>query len=149
MTSMAMINEFVTQPALALVGMSRSGKKFGNLAYRTLVSKGYRVYPIHPDATTIHGIRCYSDFADLPERIDSALVVLPPAKALNAIRRAAEAGIRRVWLQQGSESPDVLTACQELQIDVISGHCILMFARPSSYHKVHRWIWDVLGKVPA
>src|SRR5262245_42221723 len=56
MSSMAMINEFVSQPALALMGMSRSGKKFGNLAYRTLVSNGYRVYPIHPEATTIAGV---------------------------------------------------------------------------------------------
>jgi hypothetical protein len=146
---MAMIDEFVSQPALALMGMSRSGKKFGNFAYRELVSKGYRVYPIHPDVKAIHGVRCYSDFEDLPERIGGALVVLPPAKALSAIRKAAAAGIRRVWLQQGSESPDVIKACQELGIDAISGECLLMFTRPTSYHKVHRWLWGLLGKLPA
>jgi len=149
MSSMATIDEFVSQPALALMGMSRSGKKFGNLAYRTLVAKGYRVYPIHPEATTIAGVRCYPDFPSLPEQVDSALLVLPPAQALAAVRKAAAAGIRRVWLQQGSESPAVLRACQELHIDVIWEQCILMFARPSSYHKVHRWIWNALGKVPA
>jgi len=144
-----MIDEFVSQPALALMGMSRLGKKFGNFAYRALVSKGYRVYPIHPDAKAIDGIRCYFDVADLPERVESALVVLPAAKALTAIGKAAAAGIRRVWLQQGSESPGVLRACQGLGIDVISGECILMFARPTGYHKVHRWVWDILGKLPA
>ncbi len=149
MSSMAMIDQFVSQPALALMGMSRSGKKFGNFAYRALVSKGYRVYPIHPDANDINGVRCYSDFADLPERVEGALVVLPAAKALSAIRKAAAAGIRRVWLQQGLESPDVLRACQELGIDVISGECILMFARPTGYHKMHRWVWGMLGKLPA
>jgi uncharacterized protein len=149
MSSKATIEQFVSQPALALMGMSRSGKKFGNFAYRTLLSKGYRVYPIHPDAKAINGVQCYSDFEKLPERIEEALVVLPAAKAVGAIRKAAAAGIRRVWLQQGSESPDVLKACQELGIDAISGECILMFARPTGYHKVHRWVWGMLGKLPA
>ena len=149
MSSKAMIDQFVSQPALALMGMSRSGKKFGNLAYRALVSKGYRVYPIHPDAKAIRGIRCYSDFEELPERIECALIVLPPAKALDAIRKVAAAGIRRVWLQQGSESPEVLKACRDLGLDVISRECILMLARPSGYHKVHRWVWGMLGKLPA
>jgi predicted CoA-binding protein len=149
MSSKALIDEFISQPAFALMGMSRSGKKFGNFAYRALVSKGYRVYPMHPDARAIYGVRCYSDFEDLPERVDSALVILPAEKALEAIRKAAAAGIHRVWLQQGSESADVLRLCWELGIDVISGECILMYARPAGYHKVHRWVWGLLGKLPA
>lgn len=43
MSSMAKIEEFLSQPSVALIGMSRSGKKFGNFAYRALVAKGYRV----------------------------------------------------------------------------------------------------------
>jgi acyl-CoA synthetase (NDP forming) len=93
MSSKAMIDQFVSQPALVLMGMSRSGKKFGNFAYRALVSKGYRVYPIHPDAEAINGVRCYSDFDDLPERIENALIVLPASNALTAIRKAAAGGI--------------------------------------------------------
>jgi predicted CoA-binding protein len=149
MSSKAMIDEFLSQPALALIGMSRSGKKFGNFAYRALVAKRYRVYPIHPFTTSINGVRCYSDFADLPERVEAALVVLPPAQAIVAIREAAAAGVRRVWLQQGSESPQVLSECSQLGINVISGECILMFARPTGVHKAHRWVWGLLGKLPA
>ena len=149
MSSREMIDQFLSRPAFALMGISRSGKKFGNFAYRALVSKGYRVYPIHPDARTINGVRCYANFEDLPERIEAALVVLPPEKALGAVRKAAAAGVRRIWLQQGSESPDLLRTCQELGIEGISGECILMFARPTGYHKMHRWVWGVLGKLPA
>ena len=148
MASKKMIDEFVSQPALALMGMSRKRGKFGNIAYHTLVSRGYRVYPIHPDAKLIDGVRCYSGFEDLPEQLDSALIVLPPAKALDAVRKAAAVGLRRVWLQQGSEAPYLLKACEELDIDAISGECILMFARPAGYHKVHRWLRGILGKLP-
>lgn len=148
MTSRASIDAFLAQPALALVGISRGGKKFGNLAFRELVAKGYRVYPIHPAAETIEGARCYQRITDVPEHLDAALVVVPPAEALRAVRQAAAAGIHHVWLQQGAESPDVLEACRELGLDVVSGECVLMFAKPASYHKVHRWIWQILGKLP-
>jgi uncharacterized protein len=91
-------------PALALIGMSRSGKKFGNFVYRTLTSKGYLVYPIHPSATTVRGVRCYSRFSDLPEQVEGVLIVVPPAQAINAVRDAAVVGIRLAWLQQGGVS---------------------------------------------
>jgi predicted CoA-binding protein len=148
-SSKAVIEAFLAQPALALIGMSRSGKKFGNFAYRALESKGYHVYPIHPHVASIGAVRCYSDFAALPERVENLLVVVPPAQAVTAIRSAAAAGIRRVWLQQGAESPEALNACRDAGVDVISGECILMFARPTGYHKVHRWLNGLLGKLPA
>ena len=148
MASRASVDAFLAQPALALVGLSRSGKKFGNLAFRELAAKGYRVYPIHPAAETIDGAHCYHRFSDLPEPVDAMLVVVPPAAALNAVRQAAAAGIHHIWLQQGAESPEVLEACRELGLDVVAGECVLMFARPTSFHKVHRWIWQLLGKMP-
>ncbi len=148
-SSKTLIDRFVSLPAFALIGISRSGKKFGNFAYRALVSKGYCVYPIHPSGAAIRGVRCYSQFADLPEHVEGALVVVPPAQAISVVRDASAAGIRMVWLQQGSESPEVLNVCRELDLDVISGECILMFTRPSGFHKVHRWAWGLLGKLPA
>lgn len=148
MTTAAAVNAFVNLPALALVGMSRSGKKFGNLARRELASKGYRVYPLHPVAGEIDGVSCYRRFADLPERVDATLVVVPPSEAAAVVREAAAAGIHHVWLQQGAESPEVLSICQELGLEVVAGECILMFAQPRSYHKVHRWAWKLLGRLP-
>lgn len=145
MTSPASIETFVAQPAMALVGASRSGRKFGNAALRALRAKGYRVYPIHPSASSIDDVRCQARLADLPERVDAVLVVVPAAQAIDVVREAAAAGIHHVWLQQGAESPEVLRICHELALDVVSGECILMFARPVGVHKAHafmRRIWN-------
>lgn len=147
-TSRATVESFLAQPALALVGMSRSGKKFGNVAYRELTAKGYRVYPIHPAADSIDGVRCYWRFADLPEPVDAVLVVVPSAQAARTVREAAAAGIHHVWLQQGAESPEVLEVCRDIGIDAVFGECILMFAKPTGYHKAHRWVWRLLGRLP-
>ena len=148
MTTRATIDAIVAQPALAIVGMSRSGKKFGNAAYRELSGKGYRVYPIHPGAPTIDGHPSYASFADLPEPVDAALVVVPPAQSSQVVREAAAAGIHYVWLQQGAESADVLKVCEELGIHTVAGECILMFAQPRGIHKLHKWLRGLVRTIP-
>jgi len=148
MTSRRSVETFIAQPSIALLGISRSGKKFGNYAYRQLTAQGYRIYPIHPSADVIAGIRCYRNFKELPEQVDAALIVLPPVQALAAVKEAASSGVHHIWLQQGADSPGVLQACRELGLDTVSGECILMFAKPKGVHKAHRWLWGVLGKLP-
>ena len=54
-SSRSSVDAFLAQPAFALIGPSRSGKKFGNVILRELRSKGMRVYPLHPVAATIDG----------------------------------------------------------------------------------------------
>lgn len=137
MISKETADRFLTGPALALVGASRSGRKFGNLALKTLLAKGYRVYPVHPVAAYIDGAKCYRSFAEIPEPVSALIVVVPPAQSIDVVRDAHAAGIHRVWLQQGSESPVVLKLCSDLGVEVIAGECVLMFAQPTSYHWVH------------
>jgi len=149
MTSRASIDLFLAEPAIAVVGVSRSGKGFGNMAARELRRKGYRIYPVNPNADLIDGERCYRSLAELPEPARPVLVVVPPEQALAVVHEAARAGITRVWLQQGAESPVVVLACAELGLDAVAGECILMFARPTGVHKLHRWVSRLAGKLPA
>src|SRR3954451_5284944 len=143
-TARAAIDASVGQPARARVGASRSGRKFGNAALRELRARGYRVYPVHPTAEVIDGVRCVHTLADLREPVGGVVISLPPDQAVAAVRSAAAAGIRRVWLQQGASSPYVVEVCQELGVEAVTDECILMFAAPHGIHKAHRWIHDVL-----
>lgn len=142
------IHAFVEDPALAIVGVSRSGRKFGNVACRTLIARGYRVYPIHPTAREIGGVKCYARFSDIPEPVDAVLVSVPPEQAVDVVRQAAAAGIHKVWLQQGAESAAVLQVASALGQDVVSGECVLMYARPTGIHNLHRVVWKMLGRSP-
>lgn len=143
-TAQATIDAFVAEPALALMGASRGGKKFGNVALRELRLHGYRVYPVHPVAGAIDGVQCFRNLADLPEPVGGVVISLPPDQAVAAVRSAAAAGIPRVWLQQGAESPYVLEVCRELGVEAVAGECILMFASPHGIHKAHRWMHNAL-----
>ncbi|MDZ7292200.1 MAG: CoA-binding protein [candidate division KSB1 bacterium] len=149
MTTKSAIEDFVAQRKLAVVGVSRNGKKFGNAAFRALKEKGYCLFPINPNAERIEGDRCYPNLESLPETVDGVLIVVPPAETERVVREAAAAGIRRVWMQQGAESEAAIRFCQANGISAIHGECILMFAQPVvSFHRFHRWVWKVLGKLP-
>jgi uncharacterized protein len=149
MTSKPAVDDFLAQRTLAVVGVSRQGKKFGNYAFRELKVRGYRVFPVHPLAEAIEGDRCYPSLGQLPEPVGGVVVVVPPAQTGQVVRDAASAGIQRVWMQQGAASPEAIQFCRENGISEVHGECILMFAQPvKSFHNVHRWVWRLLGKLP-
>jgi uncharacterized protein len=149
MTSRAAVDEFIHQRTLAVVGVSRSEKKFASMAYSELKKKGYRLFPVNPNTDSIAGERCYASLRDLPEPVDGVVVIVPPAQAESVVRDAYAAGICRVWLQQQSETPAAIHFCQENGISVVHGECILMFAEPTaSFHKFHRTINWLFGKAP-
>ena len=144
MTSTHRINAFLAQPAIAVVGVSRTAHKFGNAASRTLREKGYRVYPISRHAATIDGIKCYPRLAALPEKVDAVLVVVSPREALDVMADAADAGVHHVWLQQGAESQEAAELAASRGIELVMGECILMYAKPTGIHKMHRTVRNLL-----
>jgi predicted CoA-binding protein len=148
MTTQATVNDFISQKTLAIVGVSRGGKKFGNMIFRDLKSHGYKIFPIHPESEKLEGERAYKDFKSLPEKVDGVIVVVPPAQTEKVVREAAAAGIQRVWMQQGAESEAAIQFCKENGIAEVHGECIMMFASTAFFHKPHRWLWKYLGKLP-
>lgn len=150
MTSRELVSDFVAQRTLALVGMSRKRGKFGNAAYKELAAKGYTVLPVHPEADSIDGAHCWPSLAALPQKPDGVLVIVPPARAAKVVEEAHAAGIPRVWLQQGAESPEAIRFCEEHGIRVVHHECILMFAEPAAwFHRAHRFVWRLLGRLPS
>jgi len=149
MTTKAMIDDFLAQRTLAVVGVSRKTEKFGCTVYRELKAKGYRVFPVNPHAEEVVGDRCYPSLSALPEPVGGVVIVVPPAETERVVQEAAAAQIRRVWMQQGAESGTALRFCEDNGMSVISGECIMMFARPIGFgHGMHRWVWGLLGRLP-
>ena len=149
MVSKSVVDDFLSQQKLAIVGVSRSGKKFGNVIYKDLKKKEYLVFPVNPNAEKIEGDRCFPGLEKLPESVDGVVINVPPSETEKVLQVAAKQGIRRVWLQQGSESEQAIKFCEENNFNFVHGECILMFAEPvGSFHKFHRWVWKILGKLP-
>lgn len=149
MTTRAAIREFLNQKTLAIVGVSRSEKKFSYRLYRDLKAKGYRLFAVNPNTANIDGEACFDSIQSLPQPVDGVVILVPPNQTEEVVKDAASAGISHIWIQQGAESPEAIAFCKRNGINVIHNECILMFAEPAGFpHRLHRHIWRVLGKLP-
>jgi predicted CoA-binding protein len=113
----------------AVVGASRDPSKYGYRVYLDLRSAGYRVYPVNPHAEEILGDRCYPSLEDLPVKPDVVNLVVPPGVTERVVRECARLGIRRIWMQPGSESEEALAFCRERGMEVLHGVCVMVERR--------------------
>jgi hypothetical protein len=149
MATKAAIDEFIAQPVLAVAGASRDGKKFGNMVYRDLKAKGYKVFAINPNATSVEGDPSFASLSDLPEKVGGVVIITPPDVTEKLVQDASKAGITRVWLQQGAESAAALDFCQKNGMSVVAHECILMYQPNTAFfHGVHRFIKELVGGKP-
>ena len=141
------IQDFIQLKRIAVVGVSRTGKKFGNTIYTELKQRGYQAFIVHPQAQEIAGEKCYPNLASLQDKIDGVVICLPPKQSGQALREAVNAGITQIWLQQGADSSEVMGVARELGVKPITGKCVLMYAPPvRSFHGWHRAFAKLFGQ---
>jgi predicted CoA-binding protein len=145
--------EFLSQPRIAVAGVSRDAKQPANLIYRRLRDRGHEVFPVNPNADEVEGDRCFPAVTAIPGGVDGVVVVTTPQVALDVAADCATAGVRRVWLHRGmgpgSTSEEAVAYCHERGIGVIPGGCPNMFGATSD--PGHRCLLAMLrltGKVP-
>lgn len=149
MVTRADIDAFLAERDVAVVGVSRNDRKFGNAIYRELKSKGYRVFPVNPHAQTVQGAPCYPSLQQLPEAVAAAVLVVPPAETEKVVTDLAQTRIHQVWMQPGSESQKAIQSCQGQGIKVVYGECLLMFLEPAAwFHRLHRCLKRLWGSLP-
>jgi uncharacterized protein len=142
------IQNFINGKRVAVLGASRSGKKFGNIAAKELSERGYQVSLVHPEAQTIDGITCYPNLASLQGKIDGVFISVPAKHVEPIFSQASELGMKNVWLQQNAETPELIAKGNELGLNLVYGKCILMYAPPvNSFHGFHRWVMKLFGKL--
>ena len=142
------VKDFVAGKRLALVGASRSGKKFGNMAYKELKQRGYEVYMIHPQASEIDGEACFPSLQAVEGKVDGVFVSVSPSQGMQVLQEASQAGIKNVWIQQQGDSPELLELGNSLGLNLVHGKCILMYAEPvRSFHGFHRFFVRLTGKL--
>ena len=132
--------DFLSHKKLALVRLSAQTPVMGDMK-KELVPKGYEVSLAYLSAGD-------SDptIASVKDKVEGAIISVPRSECLAAVREAIDAGIPRLWLQAGCDSPEALALCAEKGVPVIHKACVLMYAAPvGSVHKFHRGIWKVCG----
>ena len=141
------IQEFVSHKKIAVVGASRTGNKFGNAAAKELSERGYEVFYIHPEVAEIDGHKTFSNLAAVKDQAETVWVSVTEERGIKVLDEAAEVGLTKVWIQQGGDSPELISKAKELGLELVAGKCILMYAEPvRSFHKFHQVIWKLIGQ---
>jgi uncharacterized protein len=138
------IESFLAERRVAVVGVSRT-KGFGNAAFRALRDKGWDVVPVNAGADEVEGVRCYRRLEEVAPPPGAVLVVTPPDRAVGVVEACARLGIGQVWLQQGAESEAALRLAEAHGLTLVHHACILMYAAPRGFHRLHRWLHDRRG----
>ena len=129
------VEEFLAEKRIAVVGVSRT-RGFGNAAWRELRQKGYQAFPVNAATDEVEGERCYRHLADVPGPPRAVLAVVPPAETEKRVGGCARLGVKRLWMQQVSESEAAIRAAEAAGMSVVHHACVLMYADPKG---VHRW----------
>lgn len=82
--------------SIAVIGASRSPSTIGYQILANIVRYGYTgaVYPINPNATSIHSIKAYKSVADVGEAIDLGVVVVPKELVPGVVEECGRAGVK-------------------------------------------------------
>ena len=107
--ALEIIDDFLAQKRIAMVGLSRQPKDFSVMLFEELCRRGYDVVPVNPGASEVMGRPCFARVQDIQPPVDGVLLMTSPAVTEVAVEDCAEAGIRRVWMYsaggQGCSQP--------------------------------------------
>lgn len=150
MVSRKAVDEFLSGRRIAVAGVSRDTKGFGNMVFRELKARGYQPIPVNPNATTLEGERCYPSVGSLPTPVDGVILMLPPDAAIQVVKEAQAAGVRRVWFHPRAVSPEGVKLARESGMLVVEGACPFMFLAPVGFiHRCHRFVTNLSGAIEA
>lgn len=109
---------------IAMVGASSNPEKPSYRIFGQLLAAGYRVIPVNPRETAVHGVPAVASLAAVSEPIDIVDVFRrsedTPAIADEAI--AAKAKV--LWLQLGVTNEDAAARAKAAGLTVIMDKCI-------------------------
>jgi len=113
-------------PSVAILGASADRSKYGNKSVRAHRQMGYTVYPVNPRGGEIEGLKVYRSLDGVPPgKLDRISVYLPPAIGLGALAEIAKRGCEELWLNPGSDSPEVVERARALGLNVVQACSIV------------------------
>ncbi|QUS39337.1 CoA-binding protein [Tardiphaga alba] len=86
------MNRIMQPKAVAVIGASAEDGKIGNSVMKNLINGGYKgqIYPIHPKADEIMGLKAYKSVKDVAGEIDTAVFAIPAKFVAAALTECGE-----------------------------------------------------------
>jgi hypothetical protein len=152
-----LVQDFLAQKKIAVVGVSDKRDTGCNLAYRKFKKEGYEVSAVNPRISTFEGDPCYPDLKSIPEKPDAVFILTNPKITEQVVQQCVDLGIKRVWMHcmmgtkpglagsMTSVSQDAVKMCRENGITVIPGACPNQFLKADFGHAMMRGMFRTFG----
>jgi predicted CoA-binding protein len=152
-----LVQDFLAQKKIAVVGISDKRDTGCNLAYKKFKESGYQVYAVNPRISTYEGAACYADLKSIPEKVDAVFILASPKVTEQVIQQCVDLGIKHVWMHcmmgtkpglaagMTSVSQSAVEICKANGIAVIPGSCPNQFLKPDFAHAMMRGMWRMFG----
>jgi uncharacterized protein len=153
----ALVQDFLAQKKIAVVGVSDKRETGCNLGYRKFKAAGYTVYAVNPRLTTFEGDPCYPNLQSISDKPDAVFILANPKVTEQIVQQCVECGIKYVWMHcmmgtkpglaagMTSVSQDAVNLCHQHGITVIPGACPNQFLKPDFGHAAMRAMWRMFG----
>ncbi len=112
--------------SIAMVGLSTRRQKASYFVATYLQSKGFRIIPVNPGATTILGEKAYPSLLDVPDPVDLVNIFRPPHACPNLAQQSVEIGAKAFWMQLRIVSEEAAAIADAAGLDVIMDRCVKM-----------------------
>jgi uncharacterized protein len=109
---------------IAVVGASSDPSRPSHGIFSQLLTYGYRVVPVNPNETAVHGQAAFPTLADVPFAIDIVDVFRRPEHALEVADSAIAVGAKVLWLQSGIYNESAADRAKAAGLVVVMDACI-------------------------
>ena len=152
-----LVQDFLAQKVIAVVGVSNQRETGANRNYKTFRQHGYRVYAVNPRISAFDGSPCYPDMKSIPEKPDAVFMLTSPKVTDQIVRQCVDLGIKHVWMHclmgtkpglsagSTSVSPAAVEMCRKNGNAVIPGSCPAQFLEADFGHGMMRRLWGWFG----
>ena len=153
----SMVQDFLAQKKIAVVGVSDKRETGCNLAYTKFKENGYKVFAVNPRISTYNGDVVYADLKSIPEKVDAVFILANPKVTDEIVQQCVDLGVKHVWMHcmmgtkpglaasMTSVSQDAVEKCKANGIAVIPGSCPNQFIKADFGHAMMRGMWRLFG----
>jgi acetyltransferase len=141
------MSSFFKPSSVAIIGASAAEGKVGNIVLNNIVfgsrenqekavKGGFKgkIYPINPKLDEVLGLKVYKSLGDIPEKVDMAVISIPPKGVKNAVEDCGKNGVRSIVIitagfgEMGGEGvtteAEILEIAAKYDIRIIGPNCL-------------------------
>jgi predicted CoA-binding protein len=135
-SGIAAVGHILRPKSVALVGASRDRGRVGGAIFHNLLDAGFSgaVYPVNRAGGAVQGVKAYTSVAEIPDRVELAVIAVPAEYVIGVARECAASGIRALvvvsagFAEEGDEGrarqDELVAICRQAGMRLVGPNCL-------------------------